>query len=594
MVWVRKADLRSKVPGPRGEQGLPGVNAVENDTAVAAYVDSESLTRNTLLKNGLTGWLHLDGFGGDPTGLTKSTDAFLAAIDAAVPGDTIYLGATGSGAGYDIDGDTIVITKPSLRILAAGRDAYATSIRCSDTGTTMFTVKAAGFVMQGIGLWGDGTMAGPGGGANGVDSTIIGLKLMGDADGNVDAAIRSCAFQYLALGARLYGRNVEISENTLFSNCLDGIRHAGKDVTYHTGPGADQNRGHVIRDSRFHNIGTSPVNVGIEFTPDAKLLHTVLDGNHFDSGGLGRHIVIAGTTVDPARGVSIFNSKHTELSADGITLINAQYPIVNGVQLMGVGTGTGHGIVLDQCLYPVISSAVIRLVGKHGIVGTNNDGASISDTKIIQVGQDPTFVGSALAFDSSNVNIRATNVQGHTGDGYFFSGSPGGADSALIDCSYNGFSLGGINSTTLLNHSKRGQNSYVEGRWGRVEDTGYGQYDLTAGVAKKIADVALGGNYGSFILEIEASGRDSSSFNAYFAGKRVVRPENGTHSIITLGTDATSGMTVTVVGAGAQGVSVNVQTATATFIGVKVRAVAAGAASATSSRSVGVTMVTQP
>lgn len=593
MVWVRKADLRSKVPGPRGLQGLPGVNAVENDTAVAGYVDSESLTRSTLLKNGLTGWLHLDGFGGDPTGLTKSTGAFLAAIDAAVPGDTIYLGATGSGAGYDIDGDVIVITKPSLRILAAGRDAYATSIRCSDTGTTMFTVKAAGFVMQGVGLWGDGTMAGPGGGANGVDSTVIGMKLMGDSDGNVDAAIRSCTFQYLALGARLYGRNIEFSENTLFSNCLDGVRHDGKDAVHHTGPGAEENRGTVIRDCRFHNIGTGPENAAIEFTDQAKVLHLIIGGNHFDSGGRGRHIVITGTPTSPARGVSIWTSKHTELAADGIVLTHCQYPLVADVMLMGVNTGVGSGIVLTNCLYPQVTGFTIRMMSRHGIVGTSNDGVAISDGKIIQVGQAAGFVGDGMRFDSSNQNVRVDNVQGHVGTGNFFNGSPGGADSALIDCSHVGFALGGINSTTLVNHSKRGMNSYVEGRLGRIEDTGYGQYDLAAGVAKKIADVALAANFGSFILEIEASGRDAASFNAYFAGKRVVRPENGAHAITTLGTDATSGMTVTIVAAGPQGVSVNIQTATATFIGVKVRAVAAGAASAASIRTVGVTMAPQ-
>jgi hypothetical protein len=570
------------------------VNAVENDTAVATYVDSESLTRSALLKNGLTGWLHLEGFGGDPTGLTKSTDAFLAALDVAVPGDTIYLGATGSGAGYDIDGDSIVITKPSVRILAAGRDAYATSIRCSDAGTTMITVKAAGFVMQGVGLWGDGTMAGSGGGANGADSTIIGLKLMGDADGNVDAAIRSCTFQYLALGARLYGRNVEISENTLFNNCLDGVRHDGKDAAYHTGANAEENRGTVIRDCRFHNIGTGPANVAIDFTAQSKVLHVIIDGNHFDSGGLGRHIAITGTPTSPARGVSIFTGKHTELAADGIVLTHCQYPLVADVMLMGLNTGVGNGIVLTNCLYPQITGFTIRMMSQHGIVGTGNDGVAISSGKIIQVGQAVGFVGDALRFDSSNVNVRVDNVQGHIGTGYFFNGSPGGADSALVDCSHVSFSAGGINSNTLVNHSKRGMNSYVEGRLGRIEDTGYGQYDLAPGVAKKVADVALAANFGSFILEVEASGRDSTSFNAYFVGKRMVRPENGAHVITTLGADATAGMTVTITAAGPQGVSVNLQTATATYIGVKVRAVAASSASVGGIRTVNVTMAAQP
>lgn len=40
MPWVPKLDFRSTVPGPQGDQGLPGVNAVENDNAVAAYIMS--------------------------------------------------------------------------------------------------------------------------------------------------------------------------------------------------------------------------------------------------------------------------------------------------------------------------------------------------------------------------------------------------------------------------------------------------------------------------------------------------------------------------------------------------------------------------
>lgn len=41
MAWVRKINTKSTVPGPQGPQGLPGVNAVENDTAIAAYIMSK-------------------------------------------------------------------------------------------------------------------------------------------------------------------------------------------------------------------------------------------------------------------------------------------------------------------------------------------------------------------------------------------------------------------------------------------------------------------------------------------------------------------------------------------------------------------------
>lgn len=40
MVWTKLASLKSTVPGPQGAQGLDGVNAVDNDEAVASYLST--------------------------------------------------------------------------------------------------------------------------------------------------------------------------------------------------------------------------------------------------------------------------------------------------------------------------------------------------------------------------------------------------------------------------------------------------------------------------------------------------------------------------------------------------------------------------
>jgi hypothetical protein len=598
MPWNRKADLRSTVPGPEGPQGLPGVNAVANDTASAAYVDGPSETRTALLRNGLTGWLHVNGFGADPTGIADSTAALQAALAAAQPGDTIYLAGTGSAAGYRIAGDQITITTPSVRIMGSPRDVYATSIRCSDPGTTMFQVKAPGVVFQDVGLWGDADLAGVDAGSNGAGATIVGVEFFGAARGDGDGAIRGVTFQYLALGVLNRARNVEVSQNCLFSNCLAGYRHDGIDPAYHDTADSqtDSNRGNVIRDSRFHNIGTTAATACVEFTSDSHVKHAIVQGNHFDSNSYGRDVVIAGTSAIHAAGVTITGNKHTERHSDVIVLTYADFCTVDAFEILGIqdSANGGHGVYLTNCTDTLVANFLMQYVEKSAIKARGCTRLSITDGLMRTVGTGTATAYDALDIDSTNADVWMSNVRASGGTGWFFTGNPTGT-SVMIDCGYSGFTLGGINSTTVMNHSKRGVNSYVEGKLGKVEDIGYGQYDLAAATAKAVATVATtGSNFGSFILEIEASGYDGVAGNAYFSGKRAIRTANGAPVIVVLGTDATAGMTVTITVSGAQGVSVAVQTASATFIGVRVRAVASGSASMSGARNVTVTMAAQP
>lgn len=598
MVWVRKADLRSTVPGPQGPQGQPGVNAVENAAAVAAYVDGPSETRTALLRNGLTGWLHADGFGADPTGVADSTAALQAALAAAQPGDTVYLAGTGSAAGYRIAGDQITITTPSIRIMGSPRDSYATSIRCSDPSTTMFKVKAPGVVFQDVGLWGDADLAGVDAGSNGAGATIVGIEYFGAVRGDGDGAIRGVTFQYLALGILNRARNVEVSQNCLFSNCLAGYRHAGIDPAYHDTADSqtDSNRGNVIRDSRFHNVGTTAATACVEFTSDSHVKHAIIQGNHFDSHSYGRDVVVTGTSTVHATGVTISGNKHTERHSDAIVLTFADLCSIDGADILGTQDSAygGHGLLLTSCTDIRIDGFLMQYVEKSAVKARNCARLTISDGLLRQIGLGTATAYDALDIDASNTDVWISNVRASSGPGWFFTGDPTGT-SVMTDCSYSSFTLGGINSKTILNHARRGVNAYVEGRLGRVEDIGYGQYDLTAGVAKTIATVATTGtNFGSFLLEIEVTGRDSATGNAYVRALRIIRPENGTPVITIVGSDATAGMTLTIAASGAQGVTVAVQTTTATFVGARVRASAAGGSSATTVRTVQVTMAAQP
>lgn len=585
MVWKKIANLR-------GPAGYNATGAAEDDAAITAFARATSgPTELNRALTELTG-LNVRNFGAVGDGVHDDTAAIQAAIDAATPGQAIIFPPSGSTNKFYRITAGLLITKPSLRLIGQPRDAYSVSIRCATPGVTMLTVKNGGFVMENLGIIGDADTAGPSQGRNGEGATVTGLALMGTADGDVDAAIRGCTFQWLALAVRLYGRNASFSNYTLFSNCLDGIRHVGTDATHHTGPAADQNRGHSIRQCRFHNIGTSSANSAINFTTDAKLLHAIIDGNHIDSGGLGRHIVVEGTSTSPARGLSILNSKHTEVSADVIVLTQCQYPVLQNITLMGAVLTGESGIVMSNCQFPVIDGFLMRGIGGDGIRGTACGSVAISNGKMIQVGA-ATGAGHAMNFDATNSNVRIMGVTAHTISGAFFNGSPTGPGNAMIEC-YTDSATAAIVSTTMFNSSHRGANTYIEGRSGRIEDTGYGQYDLAAATPRTIATASVGGTFGSFMLEIEISGRDSVTGNLYFSGKRFVRPENGTPIIATLGADAVAGVTVTITASGNNGVTVTAQSANANWIGARVRAVAGGAASGTVSRSVTVTMAAQP
>ncbi|HWT40044.1 MAG TPA: glycosyl hydrolase family 28-related protein, partial [Dongiaceae bacterium] len=557
------------------DPGRLGINTLKNQI-------SQAVIRST--------GINVLDYGAMGDGVTDDTAAIQAAINAAQPGQCIIFPYTGSGKFYKIS-STLTVTTQNTWFEGSPRDAYAVSIRTGSTTMVMLDIRAAGFVMRNMSLI--GTLDLNSAYLNGASCTNTGMTLSGDSDGNVDCDLQGATFQYLALGILLAGRNSNI-RNSLFSSCRAGIKHDGP-AAWQTGPDITQNRGHNIVGNRFHNIGTVITDKAIEFTLNAQLLSLLVYNNFFDSLGLGSHINISGSSAVTARGVSLIGNKHTEAYAEAYNLNYCDYPHIGEFDFIG-NTATGpasSAIVLTNCTYPLIEGGVLRYVWRNGIFGTGNSNVMINNIQILQVGLHATLKGDALNFDNTNSNVRVNNVMATTIGNAFFNGSPGGALNSLQNCSYAS-SVAGILSTTMLLSSMRGQNKYVEGQYGKIEDIGYGQYTMASGVARTLATVTSGNNYGAFVVEIELTGRDAASGNAYFVGKRIVRPENGANVVTVAGTDGNAGLTVTFVASGTAGIAIQVTANSAMQLGARIRATSGGAPAGAASQGVTVAMLAQP
>lgn len=534
--------------------------------------------------------LNVRDFGAVCDGVHDDSDAIEAANAALVAGQELIFPPPGSTNQFYRVTRGFTITTPSVRWTGQPRDAYSVSIRSSVPGLTILTVKAGGFVAQDIHFMGVENIAD--GGENGAGMTVNGLELFGTVRGDIDALIGGCTFQYMNVGIRVRSRNATI-KGDMFSHCRTGVTLDGIDASYHTDPAAiDQYRGNIISENRFHNVGATLSDAGLLITNTAKVIHAIIEGNFFDSWSTN-HIKAVGTALAPHSGLTIRDNKHTETIGSAYDLTFVQDSTVRDIDVLGPISSrySGDMIRITDCTNLTIDSVFGRRIGRSALVGTRCTEIRLGKIDVKGFSVDPGQVSDGVVFDSSSTQIFMRGLDVSLGAGNGFTGNP--TNSTMIDSDFRSVSLARINSNTVLNHSRRGSNGYVEGRAGRVEDTGYGQYDLAAGVAREIAVATVGGNFGSMFLEIELTGRASTG-DAFFIGRRVVRPENGTPVITTVGTDGTSGMTVTITASGTAGVSIKATTATATYIGARVRASAGGGASAANSRAVTVTMASQP
>lgn len=371
------------------------------------------------------------------------TPAVDAAISDAEQGETIFFPQRTTGGGYLFTTAWADITKSNIRLLGVPRDGYAMALKFTTPGLRAVKVKAPGIVFEDVAFVGDS--ANP----NGEGATVRGPEIYGDIDGNGDAEFRGVTFQGLSEAYRTRCRNVK-TVGSLFSNCLKAIVIDGKDSSYHSGPNADQNRGHVIRDNRFHNIGHTATDAAIEISPAARLLHAVIAGNYFDSNGSGRHIVATGTPTAPHRGLTISGNKHTEAKADVYTLTYVNNSSIRDVDILGNAGAEGslsNGFVLQNTDTVTVENVLAVQLGQSGVVARNNISLRLCNIQFRRIGTDASTQGHGFDVDLTNSLSNFDRLITEGADGWGFTGSP--ASSKFGSYEFRTCALGGINSNTF-------------------------------------------------------------------------------------------------------------------------------------------------
>lgn len=555
------------------------VTANTTFTSGSSY-NSANWTRNSVNKGDLV--VNVKDYGAKGDGTTDDTTAIQNAAAALPNGGILYFPWTGPGGAYKITA-TINVTASYVRFVGSGR-GYATQIQCTATGVTMFKVKAPGFVMQDLTLLGNG-------GTNGAGATVNGIELFGDTDGNTDSTLRGeTTILYMATAVHIHGRNAVIEDTITITSSLTGVLIDGPDPTYNTGPDASQCRGHYIG-GRYHNIGVDNTTAGINVTSAANMLHCVIAPRLMDSNGFGKHIVLTGTSANPCKGVTVKTGKHTETSADVITGTYLWNSVIESQQIMGdTGATTwGSGIVLNNANNVDVIAPNILQVGNHGIQITSSTGVRIREPRVKVTGLNTGSTYDGINIDSASSNIVIQDPYVESATGYGINGSP--TTSSLRGGTWLSNSLGNVNSSTLMNQVNAGVNTYVEGKFGRIEDVGRQWYSLTANSAFRVAIVTVDVSNDAYYLEVKVAGLDDSTPDSYLFAARYVKNGSGTPVFVPVGTDvASAGMSLTLSMYSTTGISVIVTSTVNSRVGVTVKAVGGGGTSGTAKRGVYVAM----
>lgn len=439
MVWVRKVNTKSTVPGPEGPQGVPGMNGVPTDTAMASNVRGPSDTKTALRQNGLTGWYHVEGNGVKLDGVTDSTVKLQEIFNALPWAGTVYIPEAELGKFLKISA-SIVISRP-CRVLMPVKDTYGGSIRSDVPNLTFFRVIAAPVKFENVAIYGDATDD------LGTDGTQVGVEFLGTVNGDVDAKVIECSFTRLQTGTLVRGRNINVEFN-MFSGVKFPVQIIGPDPVYHTGPNAADQRGHVIHMNRFHGCGSGG-GAFVKVDSSAQLGDLEITGNYFDQIG-GRGFAITGTSLKPHNRVHISGNRGMTLSANMYELTYVNQFVIRGETIHGFTAG--DLMVLNNCSIGEVSDVAAFQLGGGGVTTRNCTRINFDNVRLRQLGNGltPPAVAHGFDVDSTNSRMSFDNIMVDEYTGWGFTGSP--TDSYFGRYSFRGVtgSLGTISSTTFL------------------------------------------------------------------------------------------------------------------------------------------------
>lgn len=439
MVWVRKVNTKSTVPGPQGPQGLPGVNAVSNDVATAGYIGTagSSATKTALRQNGLTGWYHVEGNGVFADGVTDHTAELQEIFDLLPWGATAYFPEAGAWDKFIKISDTIEINRP-CRVLGVPKDTYISSVRSDVPGLTFFRVNSAVVTFENVGIYGDATDD------IGTGATQVGVHFRGTINGDIDALVKGSSFTRLETGVLIQGRNVQV-ENNLFSGTKFPTRAIGPDAVYHTGSNAADHRGHVIRLNRYHGCGAGGGAFAI-VDNTTQLADFEWSNNYYDQIG-GRGVVMVGTAAKPHNRVVLQGNRGTHLNANlyELTYVN-QFTVRSE---SATGHLAGDFMVLNNCAIGEVSDVFGYQLGGNGVTARNCTRIHFDNVRFRQLGNSGT-PAHGFDVDATNSRMSFDNITVDEYLGWGFTGSP--TDSRFGRYSFRGTggALGTINSTTFL------------------------------------------------------------------------------------------------------------------------------------------------